>query len=584
VLPPPDPRAGRPRSATLARLADGVFDVLVVGGGATGASVARDAALRGLEVALCDRGDFGGETSGQSSKLIHGGLRYLEHGHLHLVFEALAERRRLMSTAPHLCRPVEFLFPAYRGIDPSLWKLTVGVALYDALALFRPPAHSRRLDPGEVHGLAPELRQEGLRGAIGYIDCQTDDARLVLENVLDAEAAGATVASYVEIEPPASRRGELHPVMARDRDSGTRFPVRARAILNATGPFSDAFRGGAPVLRPTLGVHLVVDAARLPTHGRAFVLRSPRDHRVMFVLPAGARTVVGTTDTDWPDGDGAGPRPGDEIRARGEDVGYLLETADHAFPALQLQAQDVLSTFSGLRPLLASDASDPSSTSREHAIWVDAQGVLTVAGGKLTTMRRMGEEAVDRLIELLRGRGVDRPLLPCGTRDRPLPGAVGWTTGEAATLSALHELGDDVRQHLLDSYGVRARQVVALAAEGDESLRRRLAPDLPHLTAEVVYAARHEHACEVEDVLCRRVPLFRLDRDQGLGCAGLVAQILAAELGWSPAREKRSVRAYRALVERSRRWRSEYQSSQPRSEGGAQPPGSTDSAKTVMHP
>ncbi len=579
MLPLP---ASRPQA--LARLADGIFDVLVVGGGATGASVARDAALRGLQVALCDRGDFGGETSGQSSKLIHGGLRYLEHGHLHLVFEALAERRRLMDTAPHLCRPVEFLFPAYRGLDPSLFKLTVGVALYDALALFRPPARSRRLDPAEVGRLAPELRREGLTGAIGYVDCQTDDARLVLENVLDAEAAGATVASYVEIEPTAPRRSELHPVMARDRDSGARFAIRARAVLNATGPFSDAFRGGARVLRPTLGVHVVMDAARLPTHGRAFVLRSPRDHRVMFVLPAGARTFVGTTDTDWPDGDGRGPQPGDEIRARGEDVAYLLETAEHAFPDQNLQASDVLSTFSGLRPLLASDASDPSSTSREHAIWVDAHGVLNVAGGKLTTMRRMGEQAVDRLIELLRGRGMDRPLLPCGTRERPLPGAVGWTAGEASTLSALHELGDDVRQHLVDSYGVRARQIVALASDGDESLRRRLAPELPYLTAEVLYAARYEHACEVEDVLCRRVPLYRVDREQGLGCAAAVAQILATELGWSPAREKRSVRAYRALVERSRRWRSEYQSSQPRSGGGAPEAGSTVSAKTVMHP
>jgi glycerol-3-phosphate dehydrogenase len=571
------------RSAALTRLADGVFDVLVVGGGATGASIARDAALRGLEVAVCDRGDFGGETSGQSSKLIHGGLRYLEHGHLHLVFEALAERRRLIDTAGHLCRPVEFLFPAYRGLDPSLFKLTVGVALYDALALFRPPARSRRLDPDEVSRLAPELRTEGLAGAIAYIDCQTDDARLVLENVLDAETAGATVASYVEIEAPGPRRGQLHPVVARDRDSGLRFPIRARVVLNATGPFSDAFRGGRPVLRPTLGVHVVVDAARLPTGGRAFVLRSPRDHRVMFVLPAGSRTMIGTTDTDWPDRDGRGPQPGDEIRAHGADVEYLLESAGHAFPSVGLQAQDVFSTFSGLRPLLASDAADPSATSREHAIWVDARGLLTVAGGKLTTMRRMGEQAVDQLIDLLRARGVDRPLLRCQTRERPLPGAVGLTPDEGTTLASLHELGDDVRQHLLASYGVRARQVVALASQ-DERLGRRLAPDLPYLTAEVLYAARYEHATEVEDVLCRRVPLYRLDREQGLGCAGLVAQIMGQELGWSQARERRSVRTYRALVDRSRRWRGEYAASQPRSARGAPGPETLKSAKTVTHP
>ena len=524
------------RSAALARLADEVFDVLVVGGGATGAAIARDAALRGLDVALCDRGDFGGETSGQSSKLIHGGLRYLEHGQFHLVFEALAERRRLMKTAEHLCRPVEFLFPAYRGEDPSLWKLRLGVNLYDALALFRPPARSRSLGRQALHELAPGLRRDGLEGAIGYIDCQTDDARLVLESVLDAEAAGAVVASYVEIDPPSERRAHLHSALACDRDSGLRFTIRARAVLNATGPFSDAFRGGPRVLRPTLGVHIVVDSARLPGSGRAFVLRSPRDHRIMFVLPAGLRTFIGTTDTDWPDPEGRGPVPGEEIHARAEDVEYLIESAAHAFPSAELGPEDVLSTFAGLRPLLASDATDPSATSREHAIWVDSRGVLTVAGGKLTTMRRMAEQAVDRLIDLLRGRGVDRPFAPCVTRERAFPGAMGGIGHEAETLASLHELGDDVRAHLVASYGVRAREVVALAADGDERLRRRLAPELPHLGVEVRYAARYEHATEVEDVLCRRVPLHRLDRDQGLACAPLVAELLAEELGWSPAR------------------------------------------------
>jgi glycerol-3-phosphate dehydrogenase len=572
------------RSAVLSRLAEDVFDVLVVGGGATGAAIARDAALRGLDVALCERGDFAGETSGQSSKLIHGGLRYLEHGHLHLVFEALAERRRLMDTAVHLCRPVEFLFPAYRGQDPSLLKLAIGVALYDALALFRPPARSRRLDPRALAELTPGLRRAGLEGAIEYVDCQTDDARLVLEAALDAEAAGAAIASYVEVEPPGERRGHLHTAAARDREGGQRFAVRARAVLNATGPFSDAFRGGERILRPTLGVHVVVDAARLPTGGRAFVLRSPRDQRVMFVLPAGPRTLIGTTDTDWPDREGRGPIPGDEIRAYAEDVAYLLESANHAFPASGLRPEDVLSTFAGLRPLLASGAAHPSATSREHAIWVDPRGVLTVAGGKLTTMRRMGEDAVDRLVDLLRSRGVDRALRPCQTRERPLPGAAGWTGHEAETLEVLHELGDDVRAHLVGSYGVRARQVLAIATEGDERLPRRLVPDLPFLAAEVVYAARYEHAVEVEDVLCRRVPLHRLDRDQGLVCAPLVADLLGEALGWSPARAKRGLRNYRAIVDRSRRFRTDHQDPQPRSDRGGYGPAGPSSAKSVTHP
>jgi glycerol-3-phosphate dehydrogenase len=553
------------RAAALRRLTDQRFDVLVVGAGATGAATARDAALRGLRVALCDRGDFGGETSAHSSKLIHGGIRYLEQGHLPLVFEALRERRRLMSTAPHLCRPVEFVFPVYRGEDPSLLKLSVGVALYDALALWRPPVSSRRLAPAQLSELAPLLRTPGLRGAVAYVDCQTDDTRLVLENVLDAEAAGALALSRLEIAPPTPRRGRDQLLEAHDRESGRRLTIRARAVVNATGPFSDAFRGRGRALRPTLGVHIVVDARRLPTDGRAFVIRSPRDHRVMFVLPDGLRTVVGTTDTDWPPGDRP-VSPDDDIRAHPADVAYLLEAANHAFPGARLEPADVLSTYAGLRPLLVSDARDPSATSREHAIWVDERGVLTVAGGKLTTMRSMGEETVDRLLQLLRDRGYDEPVRPCVTRTRPLPGGRDREppeTGQPAP-PPLHELSEDVRRHLQAAYGSRARQVMSLALTmGPEGLHRRLVPELPCLTAEVLFAIRHEHARDVEDVLRRRLPIFRLDREQGLGCAPAVADLLSAELGWDARRRDRSLQDYQAAVERSRCWRNEWRPAAP---------------------
>jgi glycerol-3-phosphate dehydrogenase len=543
------------RAAALCRLSQDVFDVLVVGGGATGAAVARDAALRGLQVALCERGDFACETSSQSTKLIHGGLRYLEHGHLPLVFEALAERAVLLRTAAHLCRPVEFLFPGYRGESPSLAKLGLGVALYDALALWRPPTRSRRLEASALYRLAPRLRTAGLEGACAFVDCQTDDARLVLEHLLDAGEAGAVVLPYVEVERPQPRRGHLHRLTVLDRPSGARLSVQARAVVSATGPFSDTFRGQDRALRPTLGVHIVLKADRLPTEGRAFVLRAPRDHRIFFVLPAGARTLVGTTDTDWcpPDSDRP-PAPGDEIRARREDVDYLLEAVRHAFPSSRLGPEDVISTFAGLRPLLAGGPEHPSATSREHAIWVDRLGVLTIAGGKLTTLRRMGEETVDRLIELLRARGLDRPLASCTTRTRPLPGAPDAEQG--ATLLAGHELAEDVRLRLQGAYGLRAGQVLALAS-GDPSLARRLVPDLPYVRAEVLFAARYDRACEVEDVLRRRVPLFRDDPDQGLGVAEHVADLLAAELGWSVARRERSLAAYRAAVAVSRRWRTE---------------------------
>ncbi len=553
------------RTTALQRLARETFDVLVVGGGATGAGIARDAALRGLRVALCDHGDFAGQTSSQSSKLIHGGLRYLQYGNFGLVFEGLTERRRLLKTAPHLCRPTQFLFPTYQGERPSRRELAIGIGLYNALGLWRPPVGSGSIGPSALYQLAPWLRTAGLVGAAMYVDCQTDDARLVLETVLDAESAGAVVASYVNVARPqnpsatsptystSSKRWRA--MTAVDRQTSETFAIEARAIVNATGPFSDAFGDGRPMLRPTLGVHLVFAAARLPTDGHAFVIRSPRDGRLLFILPADHCTIVGTTDTDWkPPGERQGrtPHPDDEVRARGDDVDYLLNAANHAFPAASLTASDVLSTFAGLRPLIATAHATPSQTSREHEIWVDRHGVLAVAGGKLTTYRKMAEEAVDKLVDLLASRGLDRPLLPCSTRTRPLPGAAGTTPDLASAAS--HELATDVRSHLLRSYGTRA-SLVLNAIGGDETLGQRIAPPLPYLRAEIAFAARHDHAVELEDVLRRRVPLFRDTPDQGLSVARDAADIMAPILNWSPACLERSLADYRAAVAISRQWR-----------------------------
>jgi glycerol-3-phosphate dehydrogenase len=547
-----DPAARR--AATLDRFASHVFDLLIVGGGASGAATARDAALRGLDVGLCDAGDFAAETSSQSSKLIHGGLRYLQYGDLHLVFEGLAERRRLMRTAPHLCRPIEFLFPGYRGESPGLATLGIGIAIYNALALWRPPAGGRKLSAHDLYDLAPHLRTAGLAGAMAYVDCQTDDARLVLENVLDAETAGATIANHLRAEHPLrDRRGRVNGVALRDAETGRALAARARVVVSATGPFTDSFVAGADPaahrLRPTLGVHLVFDAARVPHHDRALVLRSPRDNRLFFSLPAGPRTIVGTTDTDWPSS--RPPRVGDDIRARAEDVAYLLEAANHAFPRLRLTADDVISTYAALRPLLATGAHTPSETSREHEIARAADGMLVIAGGKLTTLRRMGEEAVDRSIAALHAAGLERALAPCATADRPLPGGAA----PPPTLAALG-LPPDVAARLAATYGGRAELLVGLVA-GAPDLARRIDPELPYVWAEVVHAVRVEHARDIEDVLRRRVSVYRDGRDQGLSAADGVATILAAELAWPAQRRAEALAAYRGAVQRSRRWRDE---------------------------
>jgi glycerol-3-phosphate dehydrogenase len=554
----------RRRQAAIDRLDDDEIDVLVVGGGATGAGIARDAALRGLSVALCEAGDFAGQTSSRSSQLIHGGLRYLQYGDLGLVFEGLSERRRLMSTAPHLCRPLEFIFPAYRGERPGLRTIGTGIAIYNALALWRPPAQRQRLEPRAILDAVPALRAAGLQGGQLYTDCQTDDARLVLETVLDAERAGALALSRLRVRSlTRDRAGRARVAVAVDTETQAVIEIRARAIVNATGPFSDAFDRGRRNLRPTLGVHLVFDSSRLDLGGRAVVLRSPGDGRLFFALPHGKRSVIGTTDTDWrpsaPSGrsDAADAlAPGDEppsldseIRARRQDVDYLLAAVGHAFPAARLDRDDVIATYAGLRPLVAMPAHTASSTSREHEILREPDGVVTVAGGKLTTFRRMAEQATDVVVDLLRDRGFERAIGRCQTRSRPLPGA-----GEPPPAFADHELAPDVRDHLRAAYGARGAQVLAGLDESPE-LARRIDPELPYLWIEVVHAAREEHALDVVDALARRIPLLREARDQGLAALDRAADLMARVLGWSAERRARSVEEYRAAVVSSRRWR-----------------------------
>jgi glycerol-3-phosphate dehydrogenase len=551
--PGPSPAMAR-REAALRRLSSETFDILVVGGGATGAATARDAALRGLKVALVEAGDFAGETSSRSSKLIHGGIRYLQYGDLPLVFEGLAERARLMRIAPHLCRPVDFLFPAFRGERPGLAALGMGVTLYNALALGRPPSGGRRIGAHELYKRVPTLRTAGLVGAHLYRDCQTDDARLVLENVLDAESAGAAIANHLPVvKLVRDRRGRARGAAVLDAESNADFEVRAQIIVIAAGPFTDSLLAGQapPRLRPTLGVHLVFDAVRVPHDGRVLVLRTPGDNRLFFSMPAGTRTIIGTTDTDWQPA-GAPyrpPRVGDEIRARGEDVAYLLAAANHAFPALQLGPSDVVSSYAGLRPLLATGANSPSATSREHDIRRGEDGLISVVGGKLTTLRRMGEQAVDAAVESLRASGFENAIAPCSTGDRPLPGG-------GAPVAPDKRFPADVAEHLTFAYGSRATRISALVDERPE-LGSRIAVGLPYLWAEVVLAVRHEHAREVADVFCRRAPLFRDGLDQGLGAAEHAADLIARELGWDAARQARSQAAYRSMVASLGRWRNE---------------------------
>lgn len=541
-------------------------DLVVIGGGITGAGIARDAVLRGLSVVLFEKGDYGSGTSSKSSKLVHGGLRYLEHGEIGLVFESVSERRVQTQVAPHLVRPMPFLIPVYKGAKPSLEIMNLGLWIYDSLALFRAPRMHRTFRGAKAAlEIEPQLREEKLRGALEYFDCATDDARLVLENVLDARALGAVCHSYTEVTSlERGQDGHIERVCATDRRTGATYSVACKAVILATGAWTDESISKLRVplwhelLRRTKGVHIVVPRERLPL-SRAITLLSPLDGRVMFAIPWRERTVLGTTDTDF-------TGSADEVCADAEDVRYLCDSANGYFPQAQLGPDDVISTWAGLRPLIRSDdAASESEVSREHEIFVREDGMVIIAGGKLTTYRRMAKQVVDVTVRALIGRGqlTAQRLEPAGTKHRPLPGAAGLepSTLEAVAaigreLMAQHELDVDTAAHLCGVYGVRSR-LLAERIAADRTLGRRLDPELPYVWAEIDFAVTEELAATVEDVLARRVPLLLTSRDQGLSVCEAVAARMAELLGWDAALVARNIEEYRAEVALSRRWRAD---------------------------
>jgi glycerol-3-phosphate dehydrogenase len=542
----------RPRAERIALLESTPFEVLVVGGGITGAATARDAASRGLRVALLERGDWASGTSWRSSKLIHGGLRYLASGQVHLVFESLAERNRLARLAPHLVQPAEFLFAAYRdrGVSPLLLRL--GLLLYDTLALGRSVRH-RSLAREAVLARERLLENPDLLSGALYTDARTDDARLTLENVLDAGALGAVTVSRVAVTGfQRDRSGRIRGVSARDEETGRVFGVSALSVVNATGPWGDRLRGedqpgASPQLRLSRGAHVTVSAARLPL--RQPVASSSPDGRLLFAVPFGSVTLLGTTDQDFT----GSP---DDVAADGADVRFLLAAANAVFSSASLVPADVVATFAALRPLLRQSGKSVQDTSREDSVAVSPSGLVTVTGGKLTTHRRMGERAIDSVGQRLRREGL--AIAKSRTRTRPFPGAPEKPLPVfcSEVEKEARDLGLDVETatHLCLRYGVRAREVLKLAA-ADRALSERLAPGLPDLAAEITFALRAEDARSISDLLIRRTHLFWQVADQGLAALSRVTALAAEELGWDRAREDAAREEYLSEIARSRRYR-----------------------------
>ncbi len=541
------------RARSFKTLADETFDLLIVGGGITGCGIARDAALRGLKVALVEKADFASGTSSKSSKLVHGGLRYLEQLEFRLVFESVNERKLLMKRARHLVRPLPFLVSNYKGDKHWLSTLNFGLWVYEALCGFQAYKLHETFGTRGTLEQEPTLRADGLNGAIRYYDCLTDDVRLTLENALDARALGATIVTHAKVGA-LLRDSQDRVIGAKVKDvlggaGNPELDVRARVVVNATGPWSDEVRAllGEPgILKPTKGVHLVVDAKRLPAR-HAWMMTSPRDKRVVFVIPWGlGRTAIGTTDTFF-DGDP------DQVHATHADAEYLLETANHYCPQAKLTFDDIFSTWAGLRPLLKppSDAVGASQVSREHMIY-ERPGFITIAGGKLTTYRRLSKEVLDRAIAQWRDK------LPCTTGERPLPGSEGLETD--ADLERLAEplkaqgLPVAVAAYWANTYGSRAK-VLAQRTARDATALAPLDGDLPYLMAQIDEAVEHEQALTLEDVMVRRVPFLLRAKDQGLGVAEAVAARIGQKLQWTDERRQAELTEYRAEVASSRAYR-----------------------------
>ncbi len=525
------------RARSLARMRDEVFDVVVIGGGVTGSGIALDAATRGLSVALVEQRDYASGTSSRSSKLIHGGLRYLEQLNFGLVQEALEERGLLLHRlAPHLIKPVSFLYPLTHHVWERLY-VGSGIALYDTIGGARQlPRHQHLTRSGALR-LAPALRRDALTGAIRYWDAQVDDARHTMALARTAAQFGAALATSARVTGLLREGERVTGVQVRDLESGTDVDVRGRQVINATGVWANevqemAGRGRIRV-RASKGIHLVVPRDRIHADS-GLILRTERS--VLFVIPWGRHWLIGTTDTDW---DLGLAHPA----ASATDIQYLLDRVN-AVLRTPLSHSDVEGVFAGLRPLLYGESEATSQLSREHAVGQSVAGLITIAGGKYTTYRVMAEDAVDAA-----ARNLDRRVPASVTRDTPLVGATGYH----AMWNQRHDLAREVGlhvarvEHLLNRYGASTSELLDLVADRPD-LGQPLPGSDDYLRVEARYAASHEGALHLDDVLARRTRISIESWDRGLAAARDAAELMGEVLGWEEDTIEREVTHYEARV------------------------------------
>ena len=507
------------------------FDVIIIGGGINGAGIARDAARRGLKICLVEQGDFCAATSRWCSRLVHGGLRYLEFAEFGLVRESLAERETLLRTAPHLVRPLPLLIPIRRGARRGPLTVRAGMWLYDFLSAGKSLPNHRMLDAAAAHAAVPGLVSANLEAAALYYDGQvTFPERLVLENLLDAGAHGAELRSGTRVERVLVEAGRVIGVAVRDLERNKTETVRAPLVVNATGPWVDQLLGSLAGRRPrrfiggSKGAHIVVD--RLPGLGdTACYAEAGSDGRPFFVLPWNGMTLIGTTDIAW-SGDPA------EVAAAPTEVDYLLREAERLFPAAGLRRESIHFAYSGVRPLPQASGKEQGAITRRHQVKhhrTIARGLYSIIGGKLTTYRSLAEEVVDRL-----ARKVKQPLRPCDTATTPLPGAVADSAALVAELVGSSGLTPQTAERLASIYGARGLEVAALARR-TPGLGNLLSPADGAIGAEIIYAFESERARSLADAIMRRT-MLGLGADIGANSVEAALDVARGHLGWDDAR------------------------------------------------
>ena len=538
----------RTRSKNLGALESQEFDIAIIGGGITGAGSARDASMRGLKVALIEERDFAFGTSSRSSKLVHGGIRYLENYEFGLVFEALNERRRLFEMAPHLVHPLRFLLPVYEGDRVGMFTLGLGMWAYDALALFEVPELHKRLNKLATIQKVPTLQKEGLLGAYEYSDAYMDDDRLVLETLRSANEFGAVAANYVKAVGADFENERVKRLICEDTKTGKKIVIRAKHFLTTVGPWtdrvaSDLYKRWKPILRPSKGIHLTLDRKRLALND-AVVMSTRADKRIVFGIPRHEMIIIGTTDTDFKD-DPA------NVKTTAEDVRYLLGIVDQYFPEAKIQEADIIASYAGVRPLVADDSQSESATSREHVILEDPRNITFVAGGKYTTYRHMASQIIDACLRALpqnirdsvKVQRTDVPLNPLVSQEnywRSMLYIDRW--------AKLSTLSSKVIRALASRHGMETEAMLE-RVENNQYLADKW-------SVEAVHAIEKTMCLHLLDFYVRRTPLMLARRDHGTGILDWMGKVFQMHLGWSDEVTREEIGIVHSFIHNEFAWRS----------------------------